>query len=85
MVDFCVPKVVVVLFETNTTWVTKFLKLTKRLWVPNEYIPIEQRFILLLETNNAIRVFTPTYFYSDHHLHGVVGNKQHFSDKDFPI
>ena len=59
----------------------KFLKFTKRPWVQNEHIPIERHFIFLLETNNALRAVTPTYFYSDHHLYGVFGNKQHFSDK----
>ena len=59
----------------------KFLKFTKRSWVQNEHIPIEQHFILLLETNNALRAVAPTYFYSDHHLYDVFGNKQHFNDK----
>ena len=85
MIDFCIVRVVMVVLETNTAWVIKLLKFTKRRWIPNEYIPIEQRFILLLETNNGFRAVTQTYFSSDHHLHGVFGDKQHFSDKDFSI
>ena len=52
-----------VLLETKI----KFLKLTKRPWVKNDYIPNKQRFILLLETKqrfpmlkgtkNAFRIF----------------------------
>ena len=41
-----------VLLETKK----KFLELTKCQWVRNVYIPNEQRFILLLETNNTFRV-----------------------------
>ena len=48
-IDFCVVKVFMVLLETKK----KFLKLTKRPWVRNDYIPNEQRWILLLETNNV--------------------------------
>ena len=48
-IDFCLVKVFMVLLETKE----KFLKLTKRPWVRNDYIPNEQRFILLLETNNV--------------------------------
>ena len=47
-IDFCVVKVFMVLLETKK----EFLKLTKRPWVRNDYIPNEQRCILLLETNN---------------------------------
>ena len=43
-IDFCVVKVFIVLLETKK----KFLKLTKRPWVRNDYIPNEQRCILLL-------------------------------------
>ena len=49
MIDFCVVKVFTALLETKK----KFLKLTKRPWVRNDYIPNEQRCILLLETNNV--------------------------------
>ena len=52
-----------ILLETKI----KFLKLTKRPWVRNDYIPNKQRFILLLETKqrfpmlkgtkNAFRIF----------------------------
>ena len=49
MIDFSVVKVFVALLETKK----KFLKLTKCLWVRNEYISNEQRFIFLLETENA--------------------------------
>ena len=42
-----------VLLET----MKKFLKLSKRPWVRHDYIPNEQRFILLLGTNNALRIF----------------------------
>ena len=45
--------------------------------------PNEQHFILLLETNNTFRVMTQTYFHSDHYIHGIVTNKQCFSDKGF--
>ena len=45
-IDFCIVKVFTVLFETKK----KFLKLTKRPCVRNDYIPDEQRCILLLET-----------------------------------
>ena len=72
MIDFCVVKVFTALLETKK----KFLKLTKRPWVRNDYIPNEQRFIflfetenaslLLLETNQAFRIFTQTYLNSDH-------------------
>ena len=48
-IDFCVVKVFMVLLETTI----KFIKLTKRPWVRNDYIPNEQRFIFLLETNNV--------------------------------
>ena len=47
--------------------------------------PNEQHFILLLETNNTFRVMTQTYFHSDHYIHGIVANKQCFSDKDFQL
>ena len=40
---------VMVLLETTI----KFIKLPKRPWVRNDYIPNEQRFIFLLETNNV--------------------------------
>ena len=52
-IDFCVVKVFMVLLETKK----KFLKLTKRPWVRNDYIPNKQRCILLLETNNTLRIF----------------------------
>ena len=61
-IDFCVVKVFIVLLENKK----KFLKLTKRPWVRNDYIPNEKRCILLLETNvsllllgtnNALRIF----------------------------
>ena len=48
-INFCVGKVFMVLLETKI----KFLKLMKWLWVRNDYIPNEQHFILLLETNNV--------------------------------
>ena len=48
-IDFCVVKVFIVLLENKK----KFLKLTKRPWVRNDYIPNEQRCILLLEMNNV--------------------------------
>ena len=48
-IDFCVVKVFMVLLETKK----KFLKLTKRPWVRNDYIPNEQRCILLLEMNKV--------------------------------
>lgn len=64
-----------ILIETNTAWVMTFLKFTKRLWVQNEYIPNKQRIILSLETNNALRVVTRTYFFSDRHVHGVVDDE----------
>ena len=35
MIDFCIVKVVMVVLETNTAWIIKFLKFTKRLWVQN--------------------------------------------------
>ena len=53
MIDFCVVKVFMALLETKK----KFLKLTKCPWVRNEYIPNEQRFIFLLETENASLCF----------------------------
>ena len=52
-IDFCVVKVFMVLLETKK----KFLKLTKRPWVRNDYIPNKQRCILSLETNNTLRIF----------------------------
>ena len=52
-INFCVVKVFMVLLETKK----EFLKLTKRPWVRNDYIPNEQRCILLLETNNTLRIF----------------------------
>ena len=52
-IGFCVVKVFMVLLETNK----KFLKLTKRPWVRNDYIPNEERFILLLEANNVSLCF----------------------------
>ena len=48
-IDFYVVKVFIILLETKK----KFLKFTKRPWERNEYILNEQRFILLLETNNV--------------------------------
>ena len=48
-----VYSVFMVLLETKK----KFLKLTKCPWVRNEYIPNEQRFIFLLETENASLCF----------------------------
>ena len=48
-IDFWIVKVFMVLLETKK----EFLKLTKRPWVRNGYIPDEKRFILLLETNNV--------------------------------
>ena len=49
MIDFWEVKVFMALLETKK----KFLKLTKCLWVRNDYIPNEQRFIFLSETENA--------------------------------
>ena len=49
MIDFYVAKVFMALLGTKK----KFLKLTKCPWVRNEYIPNEQRFIFLLETENV--------------------------------
>ena len=49
----------------------------------NFFIRNEQSFPLLSEANNTLRVVRGTYFYSDHHLHGVIGNKHRFGDKDF--
>ena len=49
MIDLCVVKVFMALLETKK----KFLKLKKCPWVRNEYVPNEQRFILLSETENA--------------------------------
>ena len=73
----------------------KFLNLTKCLWVRNEYVPNEQRLIffvrngerfpLLLETNNAFKIVTQTYFNSEQaydrflcsqSLHGIVKNQE---------
>ena len=51
-----------VLLETNK----KNFKHTKCPRIRNEYIPNEERFPLLLETNNAFRIVTQTYFNSDH-------------------
>ena len=48
-IDFCVIKVFMVLIETKQ----EFLKLTKRPRVRNDYVPNEQRFSLLLETNKV--------------------------------
>ena len=49
-IDFCVVKVFMVLLETKK----KFLKLRRKgKKLRNDYIPNEQRFILLLETNNV--------------------------------
>ena len=92
MIDFYVAKVFMALLETEK----KFLKLTKCPWVRNEYIPNEQRLIffgrngerfpLLLETNNAFRIFTQTYFNSKHTIdfcvvspHGIVRNHEKVS------
>ena len=72
-IDFCVVKVLMALLEKKK----RFLKLTKRPWVRNEYISNEQRRILLLETNN---VRNEQRFKN---LHGVVGNKERFRDKKF--
>ena len=72
-IDFCVVKVLMALLEKKK----RFLKLTKRPWVRNEYISNEQRRILLLETNN---VRNKQRFKN---LHGVVGNKERFRDKKF--
>lgn len=84
MIDFCVIKVFMVKLETNSAWLIKFLKFMKCPWVWNNMLePNEQHFILLLETNNTFRVMTQTYFHSDHYIHGIVANKQCFSDKDF--
>ena len=47
----------------------------------NFFIRNEQSFPLLSEANNTLRVVRGTYFYSDHHLHGVIGNKHRFGDK----
>ena len=74
-IDFCVVKVFMVLLETKK----KFLKLTKRPWVRNDYIPNEQRCILLLETNNVPFVIRNKQRCKN--LHGVVGNNEHFGDK----
>ena len=41
MIDFCVVRVFMAMLETKK----KFLKLTKCLWVRNEYVPNKQRFI----------------------------------------
>ena len=49
MIDFWEVKVFMTLLETKK----KFLKLTKCPWVRNDFIPNEQRFIFLLETENA--------------------------------
>ena len=49
MIDFCVVRVFMAMLETKK----KFLKVTKCLWVRNEYVPNKQRFIFLFETENA--------------------------------
>ena len=49
MIDFCVLKVFMASLETKK----KFLKLRKCPWIRNEYIPNDQRFIFLLETEKA--------------------------------
>ena len=64
-----------VLLETKK----KFLKLTKRPWVRNDYIPNEQRCILLLETSNV--PFVVRNKQRCKNVHVVVGNNEHFSDK----
>ena len=48
-IDFCVVKVFMVLLKTKK----KFLKVTKRPWVRDDYIRNEQHCILLLEMNNV--------------------------------
>ena len=63
-IDFCVVKVLMVLLEINN----EFLKLTKRSWVIKKrlhtkrttldlFVGNEQRFSLLLGTNNILRFF----------------------------
>ena len=74
-IDFCVVKVFMVLLETKK----KFPKLRKRPWVRNDYIPNEQRCILLLETSNV--PFVVRNKQRCKNVHGVVGNNEHFSDK----
>ena len=60
--------------------------------VSKKLVHTKQCLILLLEMNRAslccqkrttLLELSEEHFYSDHHLHGVIGNKHHFADKDF--
>ena len=76
-IDFCAVKVFMVLLETKK----EFLKLTKRPWVRNDYIPNEQCFIFCWKRTKFPFVVRNERRFKN--LHGVVGNKERFSDKKF--
>ena len=76
-IDFCAVKVFMVLLETKK----EFLKLTKRPWVRNDYIPNEQCFIFCWKRTKFPFVVRNERRFKN--LHGVIGNKERFSDKKF--
>ena len=65
-----------VLLETKK----KFLKLTKRPWVRNDYITNNASFCCWQRTT-FLFVFRNEQRFKN--LHGVIGNKERFSDKKF--
>ena len=76
MIAFCVlVKVFMVLVEMNTAWVIKISQIHKTFVGPKQ--------VHIKWTMLHFVVVTSTYFFSDHHLHRIIRNKQHFIDKDF--
>ena len=76
MIAFCVlVKVFMVLVEMNTAWVIKISQIHKTFVGPKQ--------VHIKWTMLHFVVVTSTYFFSDHHLHHIIRNKQHFIDKDF--
>ena len=76
MIAFCVlVKVFMVLVEMNTAWVIKISQIHKTFVGPKQ---VHIKWIML-----HFVVVSSTYFFSVHHLHHIIRNKQHFIDKDF--
>ena len=68
MIDFCVVKVFMVLFETNNALVIKFLKFTQRPWSKTSEKQKDSGMLRFVSMgrNNAFKVVTQSYFNTDH-------------------
>ena len=70
MINFCEVKVFMVLLETDTTWMEKFLEFMK--W--GKYIPNKQGLILSLKTNTAFCFLWVTWLFISGDMNQVLDN-----------